>query len=168
MSDSAPLRMVALGDLKHELETTRRVLARVPAEKVSWKPHDKSMSLGALSWHVANIVMWQKLILQHDEYDLATGPPSRTDDPPIEETIAHFEANAGPLQAALETADDDMLNRPWRLRFGDQVILHTTRVRTLRGFGISHMIHHRAQLTVYLRLLDVPVPSVYGPTADER
>lgn len=168
MSDSTPLRRIALGELKHELSSTRRILERIPEDRTGWKPHAKSMSLGGLGWHIANILMWQRYVLQSDEYDFAAAPPPRTDDPSREEILRHFDEHAGAFQAALDAADDESLGRTWRLRNGDHVIAEATRVRMIRGFGINHLVHHRGQLSVYLRLLDVPVPSLYGPTADER
>lgn len=160
------LRQVALADLEHEISQTRRVLERVPDEHLSWKPHEKSFSLGALALHIANLLEWQRTILTTEELDVATtgrlSPPESR-----EELLRTFDANADALRQALGAADDGALTEPWTLRNGEHTVFTLPRVAVLRSAGISHIVHHRGQLTVYLRLLDVPLPGVYGPTADE-
>jgi uncharacterized damage-inducible protein DinB len=162
------LTQVALGDLEQELATTRRVLERIPEAHLSWKPHEKSMSLGALASHTANLLHWQTTILRQDEFDLASAPPPSPAAPASrDEILRAFDENASAVKDALGEADEAGLGRAWTLRRGAQVLLSRPRAAVLRSMGISHMIHHRAQLCVYLRLLNVPVPSVYGPSADE-
>jgi uncharacterized damage-inducible protein DinB len=163
-----PLKQMLLADLDQELATTRRVLERVPDEHLDWKPHEKSMALGALATHIANLVGWQIPILQQDEYDFATSPPPRGSAENRAALLSLLDANVAGLRQALEKVDDAALARTWTLRVGAQVIVSSPKAVAFRSFGLSHTAHHRGQLTVYLRLLDVPVPSVYGPTADER
>jgi uncharacterized damage-inducible protein DinB len=165
---SPPLKQLVFGDLEHELATTRRVLGRVPEEHFSWKPHERSMSLGQLALHTANLLHWQAVILQQDEFDLATAAAPSKEGPASRDELLHtFDELAAIVQEALGRADEMALGRVWTLRRGDQVLLSQPRAAVLRGMGVSHMIHHRGQLCLYLRLLNVPVPSVYGPSADE-
>lgn len=163
-----PLRMIALGDLEHELATTRRVLQRVPEAHFDYKPHAKSMSLRELASHTANIPGWGSTTLSTEELDFA----QPMEQPPVPQTtaelVAAFDAGAAMLRDAVGAADDAALRATWTARQGEHVVFSLPRVGVLRGFIVSHLIHHRAQLGVYLRLLDVPVPSMYGPTADER
>jgi uncharacterized damage-inducible protein DinB len=162
------LTQIALGDLKHELSSTRRMLESLPEEHLSWKPHPKSMSLGGLAQHLANLPYWQLLILRDSEMDLAAAPPPLSEPRNRDEVLERFTQNAAELREALEQVTDAALMEMWTLRRGDQVILAQPRVAVLRGMGLSHMIHHRGQLSVYLRLLEVDVPGMYGPSADER
>jgi uncharacterized damage-inducible protein DinB len=157
-----------LADLQHELDTTRRVLARVPEEHLAWKPHAKSYSLGQLARHVAEIPGWVDVTLTTDALDGADLPPSGPVPTAVREISDAFERTAAQAVASLAKASEEELARTWTLRVGDHVIFAMPKSRVLRGFVISHLIHHRAQLAVYLRLLDVPVPSIYGPSADER
>ena len=163
----SPMQL-ATGDLEHELVTTRRMLERAPEEHFAWKPHEKSMSLGALAGHIANLLWWQTMMLQQDEFDMAAPQPPRTAPESRAALLQEFDEKAAVLREALAQTDEAALAQPWTLRSGDHVIFTQPRVAVLRGFGISHMVHHRGQLSVYLRLLDVPVPPSYGPTADER
>ncbi len=159
---------LATGDLEHEIATTRRMLERVPEEHLAWKPHEKSMSLGALASHIANLLWWQTLMLEHDEFDMAAPQPTVTAPESRAALLQEFDEKVAVLREALAQTDEAALARPWTLRRGDHVIFIQPKIAVLRGFGISHMVHHRGQLSVYLRLLDVPVPPSYGPTADEQ
>ena len=161
------MREMVLGDLQHEIDTTRRMLERVPEEHFSWKPHEKSWSLGALALHLANLLYWQTTMLQHDEFDLAAAPGPSSPPESQKELLQRFDTNASVLKGALNETDEAALGRTWTLRRGDDVLFSRPKAAVLRTIGISHMIHHRGQLSVYLRMLDVPVPSSYGPTADE-
>ena len=167
MSDSS-LQPLLFPDLDHELATTRRVLERIPDEHLAWKPHPKSTSLAGLGTHLANLVRWQVWMLRDDVYDVAANPVPMTPAASRDALLATFDANVAQLRTALAATSDEFLDRPWTLRNGEHVIFTRPRTQVLRSFGLSHMAHHRGQLTVYLRLLDVPLPSVYGPTADER
>jgi uncharacterized damage-inducible protein DinB len=162
------LKRLLFADLEHELATTRRVLERIPEEKLGWKPHEKSTTLGALGTHLANLVGWQITIVTQEVHDFAASPPPRNTADTVAALLALYDENVAGLNAALGGMDDTALQRDWTLRFGDRVILSRPKAVAFRSFGLSHMAHHRGQLTVYLRLLDVPVPQVYGPTADEK
>ena len=161
-------RSLAFGDLDEELAATRRVLERVPEEHLAWKPHEKSFSLGELATHIANLTRWQGSILRQDEFDFALAPPMLRAVGSREELLRMFDEGVTDYRTALGEADDAGMEQPWTLRHGQHVIFSRPRAVVLRSFGLSHMAHHRGQLTVYLRLLGIPVPSVYGPTADER
>jgi uncharacterized damage-inducible protein DinB len=171
MSTTTPsVRRLALADLEHEMAQTRRVLERVPDEHFDWKPHARSMSLGRLAAHVANLPWLAGAALQGDELDVAAIPrPDPASAPKSRDQIlAKFDTETANLSAALDASDDATLMEKWTMRNGSRVVLSLPRVGAIRGMGISHIVHHRAQLTVYLRLLDVPVPGLYGPSADEQ
>lgn len=154
-------------DIEHELATTRRVLERIPEDRLTWKPHPRSMTIGGLGQHIANIVYWMVVTLTQEEYDLATGPSVLGEPADRDEVLQRFEKNAADFRSALEKIDDAALLETWTLRNGDQIILQQSRAEVLRSACISHHVHHRGQLSVFLRLLDIPVPSIYGPSADE-
>lgn len=156
------------GDFAAELALTRKLLERVPEEHFGWKPHPKSWSLGELATHIATIPMWAGGILQRDAFDLATLPRDRNRAPESAQALLDtFDRNAAAARAAFDATDADGFAATWTLRRGSHVLSETTRAAALRQLGISHLVHHRGQLTVYLRLLDVPVPGLYGPSADE-
>lgn len=161
------LMQVATGDLEQELAATRRMLERLPDEHLAWKPHEKSMSLGALAAHITNLLFWQTTTLQQDDFDMAGPQPPRGAPESREALLREFDEKAAVLREALAHTDEAALARPWSLKRGDHMIFTWPKVAVLRAFGISHMVHHRGQLSVYLRMLDVPVPPSYGPTADE-
>lgn len=163
-------QQLAFGDLEFELATTRRVLERLPEDKFGWKPHEKSFPMGKLAFHVVNLLFWQKISFTEPGFDLAASPPPENGAtlPTKEELLKKFDENAEQLRGVLAQVTEENLGESWTLRHGDHEILTSTRNDILRRFGISHMIHHRAQLGLYLRLLDVPVPGMYGPSADER
>jgi uncharacterized damage-inducible protein DinB len=158
-----------LPELDLELRKTRRVLERLPEDKLDWQPHVKSMTLGQLGSHVANILGWVAPTFEYPEFDLASGqdeePKPATS---VAEILQRLETNGASARAALAAADDEVFAQVWTMRFGEKVLIKQTRIEVVREHFISHLIHHRAQLTVYLRLLDVPVPMVFGPTADEK
>lgn len=164
---SPSLKEIAVGDLTQEIDTARRMLERVPEQHFAWKPHEKSMTLGALASHLANLLYWQTAILTQEELDLATVPSRGTEATSREELLRTFDEKAEALREALDQTEEADLERPWTLRRGEDVMFTRPKGGVLRRMGISHMIHHRAQLGVYLRLLEVPVPPSYGPTADE-
>jgi len=169
MTDTAAApstRPAAFWDLEHEMATTRRVLDRVPDEHWDWKPHEKSMTLGRLAGHLAELPYLALSAVQEDVFDVATrqrpaAPTSR------EETLRAFDQGVAALKAAVDAAPAEAWGQTWSLQAAGQVFVSLPRAAALRSMGISHPIHHRGQLTVYLRLLGVSVPSVYGPTADE-
>lgn len=163
-----PLATATFADLDLELATTRRVLDRVPADRLDWRPHERSMTLGELATHIANLLRWWQMTLTTDGFDMSQArPPS--DAPTTKDGILDlWDQNAAAVrELAAKTTDDD-LNVTWTLRAGENVISTDPRHLVVRRFGMSHVVHHRGQLSVYLRLLDVPVPSIYGPSADEQ
>ena len=158
-----------LPEFDQEMKTTRSLLERVPEEKASWKQHVKSMSLGELAAHIANLVGWGTAIMDRSEFDFF--PPGGTPQtpPPFKsaaELMQRMDANVATTRAAIAAASDDYLGQRWALKNGGRVIIDVPRIAALRGFMMNHVIHHRGQLSVYLRLNDVPLPSIYGPTAD--
>ncbi|EHB66821.1 MULTISPECIES: DinB family protein [Paenibacillus] len=161
------VKQLIVGDAKQELSATRRILERLPEEHMSWKPHEKSMTLGGLATHLINILNWQIAIFQYPEFDLATVPLRREALEKRDDVLEEFDANVVKLDQLLAECGETTLGEEWTLRNGDHIILRQPRAIALRTFGISHMVHHRAQLGVYLRLLDIPVPGFYGPSADE-
>ena len=162
-----PLKRIALGDLESEIATTRRVLERIPEEHFDWKPHAKSMSLGGLATHIATIPFYGTAVLQGQDFDVAAPLPPNPLATTRAEILGRFDETVAAFRALLEDADDLSLREPWSLRSGEHVVFTQPRIGVLRGLVVSHLVHHRGQLSVYLRLLDVPVPSIYGPTADE-
>ncbi len=161
------LERLVTGDLEHELATTRRLLERVPDEHFDWKPHEKSWTLARLAGHIARLPEWQTAILLQSELDLASVPPPSSPPKSRDEVVRTFDKHAVAAKEALQQTHESALVAPWTLRRGDDVIMTRPRAAFLRDMGISHMVHHRAQLGVYLRLLNVAVPPCYGPTADE-
>jgi uncharacterized damage-inducible protein DinB len=158
-----------LPQFDHEMATTRKVLACVPEAKAAWKPHLKSMSLGELAAHLGMIAAWAVPTLRQPALDFASAEGGRFAPPPFTTTaalLALHDANAKAARAAIAATGDADFLVPWTLRSGATEIFTMPRIAVMRGFVISHGIHHRGQLTVYLRLLDVPLPAVYGPSAD--
>ncbi len=154
-----------LAEFDHEMKTTRSLLERVPFESSSWKPHDKSMSLGDLASHIANLAGYGAMIAEVDQIDMAgRGPQSAFQS--REEMLQAFDANIVKSRTALGGLQDDKLKTNWVLRMGDHVIFDLPRAVVIRNMLMNHMIHHRGQLSVYLRENNVPLPSIYGPTAD--
>ena len=159
-----------LPEFDHEMDGTRRTLERVPEDKFDWKPHQKSTAMGGLATHLSNIPTWAIYTLEQDALDLA---PEGKPLPPMEqaksrtELLATFDDNIKRARAAIAGATDEELFKPWSLLHSGKTLLTMPKVAVLRSFVMNHNIHHRAQLGVYLRLNDVPVPSIYGPSADE-
>ncbi|MGB8510241.1 MAG: DinB family protein [Pyrinomonadaceae bacterium] len=159
-----------LPEFEQEMAGTRKTLERVPWDKSDWKPHEKSSAMGSLATHLVNLPSWVPLTLSTDSFDVA--PP---DAPPFQtpqvgssvEALKLFDENVAAARAAIVGASDEQLMQPWTLLSGGKTVMTMPRAAVLRGFVMNHNIHHRAQLGVYLRLNDVPVPSIYGPSADE-
>ena len=156
-----------LPEFDHEMATTRRLLERVPDDRLSWTPHAKSFTLGQLAQHVATIPMWGTMTLTSNELDLAGGFTN----PPAESRAALvklFDENAGKARSELTGKTDAELMAPWTLKRGADTIFSMPKASVWRSFVMNHLVHHRAQLSVYLRMQDVPLPAMYGPTADEQ
>lgn len=164
-----PLRDSLLAEYDHETATTRRLLARIPEAELGWRPHQKSMSLGELAGHLANLPQWCIATLTASSFDVSTATEDLRPRAPgsIAELLQKFDAGVRAAREALAAAGDDDMLAPWTLKQGAQEIFTLPRISTLRSFVMNHMIHHRGQLSVYLRLKDVPLPPIYGPTADE-
>lgn len=155
-----------LPEFDHEMTTTRKVLERVPEDKFDWKPHAKSFSLGALATHVATIPTWGTETLTKSEIEVGgQGPPGQP--PSKTDLLARFDKNVAETRAALTGRTDAELMSNWSLKRDGKTLFSMPKAAVWRSFVLNHLIHHRAQLAVYLRLLDVPVPSIYGPSADE-
>jgi uncharacterized damage-inducible protein DinB len=163
-----PLLDAILPEFDHEMATTRRVLERVPERDFAWKPHAKSMSLGELSGHLANLPMWCSRILESVEFDLASLGESPRPQPPASHAalIQDFDARLAAARGIIRKLTDAELLARWTLNKGGQEVFSLPRIAAVRTMVLNHSIHHRGQLTVYLRLRDVPLPPVYGPTAD--
>lgn len=158
-----------LPEFDHEMANTRKTLERFPDDKPDWKPHEKSMTLAELSTHLATILEWVSTILEKDSFDLASAEGQAR--PPVlssrREVLKKFDTNLAAARAAFAAASDPQLIGPWTLRSGATTVFTMPRLAVLRSFVLNHTIHHRAQLGVYLRLNNIAVPAIYGPSADE-
>jgi len=155
-------------EFDQEMATTRRVLERVPEDKFSWKPHDKSFSMGDLASHIVNAIKWTDVTMNETEFDLGSMSPEEMNQAAKSraELLAWHDTNAASARETLAKSDADYFV-PWTLKNGDTVYFTMPRYNCVRSFCLNHLVHHRAQLGVYLRMNDVPVPGAYGPSADE-
>jgi uncharacterized damage-inducible protein DinB len=162
------LKESLLAEFDHEMATTRKLLARIPEDdaRLSWKPHEKSMSLGGLSTHLANIPTWTAPIFERTSFDLAEAGPTLDDKRSRAEILSHFDHAADAARKALVKTDAEFAAL-WTLKRDGHEMFSMPRTSVFRSFVLNHLIHHRGQLSVYLRLNDIPVPAIYGPTADE-
>lgn len=159
-----------LPEFDQEMASTRKTLERVPGERFDWRPHEKSYTLGELTTHLANLVTWGSMSIEQDSYDMTPkdGESPRTRPvASVAEALEKFDENVAATRAALAGASDATLMSPWSLVMNGEALFTMPKVAVMRSFVMNHMIHHRAQLSVYLRLNDVPVPAIYGPSADE-
>jgi uncharacterized damage-inducible protein DinB len=163
---------VLLLDYDTEISNTRRTLERVPEDKPDWAPHAKSMKMGKLAMHCATMPLFGLYIMEDDGMNLADPNPKRKHADLTyttrEACLARLDETAPLCRAALAAASDEHLAVLWKFGFGEHVISHGTRAQTFRTMCFDHLIHHTAQLGVYLRMLDLPVPALYGPSADEQ
>jgi uncharacterized damage-inducible protein DinB len=155
-----------LAEFDHEMGMTRRLLDRLPDDRLSWKPHDRSMSLGGLATHLANLPNWTATIMNEASFDLAAAPPNTPEKTSRAAVLADFDSSTRAARALLDKTDPEFFV-PWTLKRGGQQVFTMPRIGVLRSFVLSHSIHHRGQLSVYLRLNNIPVPAIYGPSADE-
>lgn len=137
----------------------------MPADKYDWRPHAKSSSLGDLAYHIAGLLKLAGLVLTQPELDVAAGRPANPRDLPPADA---YRRNLDEFRSLIGSMDNDRMMQPFRFRFGDKIIMELPKAAMLRTLLLNHTYHHRGQLSVYLRLLDVPLPSIYGPTADEQ
>jgi uncharacterized damage-inducible protein DinB len=158
-----------IAEMKHEASLTKKMLEKVPLDKKDWKPHEKSMSLGRLATHVAETTHWASDIHHIDDFNFLK---NYNFNPRVaastEELLEIFQSNLSDAINDLSAMTDEDFNKTWTVRRGEQIMFQTPKKVAIRGWAFSHLIHHRGQLSVYLRLLDVPVPGMYGPSADER
>ena len=161
-----PIKDALLSEYDHEMATTRKLLERIPDEKLTWKPHEKSMSLGGLATHLAKLPLWTLTILNELSFDLADSPPNATEETSGAAILSAFDRSTARARPCLDKSDAELM-APWTLQRDGQQMFTLPRVAAFRTFVLSHVIHHRGQLSVYLRLNDLPVPSIYGPSADE-
>lgn len=159
-----------LAEFEEEAAATRALLDRVPEGHMDWKPHEKSMNLSRLATHVAEMGSWTKSIVEADELDFMS-PETQSWSPRELQTVAEIQAEMdsaeGVLREIVTRTDDDAWMATWTMKMGDQVLMSAPKYFVFRRQVLNHLVHHRAQLGVFLRLLDVPLPMMYGPTADE-
>ena len=162
------MKEALLTEFDLELPYTRRSLERVPMDKFAWKPHDKSMTLGWLATFLALVPTWGNKVLEVEDFDIRTGG-GRPELPKTREQLLDlFDENYGKLRAALAATSDAALQVPWTIRNGDELWFTRPRWLALRTYILNHIVHHRAQLGVYLRLHGIPVPAIYNDSADEK
>ena len=156
-----------LPEFDHEMATTRKLLERVPEGHFDWKPHGKSFSLGHLAQHVATLPWWGQVTLQQTEFDVAANPQLA----PVATRAALldlFDRHSAATRQALNGKTDAELMAPWALKNGATTVFSMPKITVWRSFVMNHLVHHRGQLSVYLRMQDVPLPAMYGPSADEQ
>jgi uncharacterized damage-inducible protein DinB len=158
---------ILLAEFDRETALTRRLLARVPPDRLGWQPHARSRTLGGLAVHLAELPAWGATLVEQAEFDLESRTPAHRADGSLEELLALYDANVSLVRRAVASRTDAELLAPWTLRRGGKEIFTVPRLIALRTLPLQHATHHRGQLSVYLRLLDVPLPPLYGPTADE-
>ena len=166
-----PYKDTILPEFDMEMDSTRRTLERVPDDKFSWQPHEKSGTLGWMATHIATIPHWAKITMEQDSLDLSPAGGSNYVPPKpanCKELLEVFDKNRAEARAALANASDADYAKPWALLMGGQELFREPRAAVLRRMVFNHLIHHRGQLTMYFRLLNVPVPALYGPSADEQ
>jgi len=155
-----------IAEYDHEVATTRKLIERVPDDRLAWKPHPKSMSIGGLAQHIANLPNWGRMILEQETFDLADAPANLAEPSSRAAVLALFEKSTAAARRQLDRSDGELMAF-WTLRREGHEMFTMPRVAAFRSFVLNHLIHHRGQLSVYLRLNDIPVPPIYGPSADE-
>ena len=164
------MNQALLPEFDIEFANTRKAIERVPDDKLAWKPHPKSFSMGELAIHLAESPGWAMVTIGQDSFDVAPPGSQPYERPKLgsrKEILELFDKNVATVRAAIAGASDEHLLKPWSLLKGGQAMFTMPRIAILRSFLMNHNIHHRAQLGVYLRLNDIPVPGHYGPSADE-
>jgi uncharacterized damage-inducible protein DinB len=154
-------------EVEHEGGQTRKMLQRVPMEQRDWKPHDKSMALGRLATHVGELPRWITMTLNTDELDLMNPQWKTSKVTTTDELVALHDASIQEAIEGLRKAPDEIMIGKWTLRRGEAVFFTMPRISVIRTMSMNHIIHHRGQLSVFLRLLNIPVPGMYGPSADD-
>ena len=161
---------ILLEDYDQEISNTRRTLERIPADKADWAPHEKSTKLGKLAMHCATMPLFGYYIMEDPAMDMAnsTRPHASLVFTTVENAVAQLDESSAKCRAAIAAASDEHFDHLWKFSFGEHVIFNDTRSKTFRILCFDHLIHHTSQLGVYLRLLDIPLPALYGPSADEQ
>lgn len=162
-----PLNESLIAELQMEAAGTRKMIERVPEKSFGWKPHDKSMTLGRLAYHIAENPQWVSVTVDKDEIDFAAKDYVEKEAKTTAELLKVFDESLAEAVECLKNASDEKLMGNWTMRNGEQVYFTMPKIAVLRSFVLNHIVHHRGQLSVYLRMLDVPLPQIYGPTADE-
>src|SRR5438105_1548288 len=160
------LKDLLLTEYDHEVGTTKKLLERLPEAQLAWKPHERSMTLGGLATHLSNIPNWAGPLLNDSSFDLSDAPPNLDPMPSRAAILEAFEASTRQARAWMDKSDAEY-HSLWTLKRSGQVVFSVPRISAFRSFVLNHLIHHRGQLSVYLRMTNVPVPSIYGPSADE-
>lgn len=155
-------------EFEYECANTRKLLATVPFDQPQWKPHDKSMELVHLATHVAEIPSWMKISLEQDELDFAKSTYKLPEVHSVEDLLAVHDKYVAEALESLSKASNEQMMENWTMRNGEQIYFTMPKVNVLRTWVFNHLYHHRGQLTVYLRMLNVPVVGMYGPTADDK
>jgi uncharacterized damage-inducible protein DinB len=155
-------------ELEHEAAATRKMFERMPEEKFEWKPHEKSTPFVALAVHIAEMIDWVKLAVTTDELDYAVQPYKPFQPKSNGELLEYFDKNVAGAIEALKNISEEAITKTWTVRNGERTYFEKPRLQALRSDCFNHVIHHRGQLSVYLRLNDITLPGVYGPTADEQ
>jgi uncharacterized damage-inducible protein DinB len=170
MEEKMAIRDSFLPEFEHEMQTTRKTLERVPEDKAAWKPHDTSMPMGRLAGHIAEMVGFAPATFQGDSFDFrppGSAPPVPTVMTSNKQLLELFDKNVAAAHAAISKANDEELLKTWTLMNGGKTFFSMPRITVLRSMILNHIIHHRGQLSVYLRMNKVAVPSIYGPSGDE-
>jgi len=158
-------------ELDHEAAGTRKTLARIPEDKFDWKPHEKSYSFQEMASHIANLPHWAAMVAGESDLDIAPAgaePLRQEAAETVEQAVQIFDRNIAAAREAIAGLSDDQMMETWTLLAGGEEIFSMPRAAVIRGFIMNHLIHHRAQLSLYLRLNDVAMPALYGPSADEE
>ena len=156
-----------IAEMEHEAAVTRTCLERISADKFDWKPHEKSMTFGRLASHIAEMFVWTPSTMEHAELDFSKMDYKPFDPSTTEELVEYLDKNVAEAVASLRSSSDERFMENWTMRNGEQVYFTMPKVAVMRSFVMNHIVHHRGQLSVYLRLNDISVPSIYGPSADE-
>ncbi|NOT48223.1 MAG: hypothetical protein HOP17_10810 [Acidobacteria bacterium] len=156
-----------IAEMQQEAAVARTCLERVPADKFDWKPHEKSMTFGKLAVHIAEMFNWTAVTLQQSELDFSKFDYKPLEPATTDELVEYLDKNVAEAIDVLRNTTDDVFMENWTMRNGETVYFTLPKVAVMRSFVMNHIVHHRGQLSVYLRLNDIAVPSIYGPSADE-
>ena len=163
-----PIAQFLLGEFDHEMATTRKMLERFPEDKVEWRPHETSMTLGRLAGHVAELPGWTIPTVNQDKFEMDPNAYQPAVVTSKAEALKKFDETVKNARAAIAGASDETLMKPWTFVAGGHTVFTLPKVAVLRGFVMNHMIHHRGQLAAFYRIAGVKVPSIYGPSKDEQ